>query len=82
MLGTANAVLLRMLIQLEASLASVLAERPAGAEQLAVVTRGIEVALRLSMQVHRFSHLRQVLTEAREAAVRLSGPAEVADRRR
>jgi hypothetical protein len=72
MLGVANGLLIKMLIQLERSIDSVLAECPVGTEYLAVVTRGIETALRLTCQIHRFGHLRHVLSEARAATARLT----------
>ena len=72
MLGVCNGLLMKMLFRLEESIESLLAECPAGSEHFAVVTRGIEVSLRLASQIHRFGHLRYVLNDAREAMARLT----------
>ncbi len=71
MLGVANGMLMKMLLRLEGSIDSVLATCPAGSEHLAVVMRGIEVALRLTLQMSRFTQLRLLLKNAHGATARL-----------
>jgi len=71
MLGVANGMLMKMLFRLEGSIDSVLANCPAGSEHLTVVMRGIEVALRLTLQMSRFTQLRVLLKNAHGATARL-----------
>ena len=71
MLGVANGMLMKMLLQLERSIDIVLGKSPEGLEHLAVVTRGIEVALRLTLQMSRFTQLRLLLKNVHGATARL-----------
>jgi hypothetical protein len=71
MLGVCNGSLMQMLLHLNEAIASVLAERPSGSEHFQILARGIEITLRLTTQVSRFTQLRLVLKEASQATARL-----------
>ena len=72
MLGVCNGSLMRMLLRLQEAIESVLAERPSGSDHIQVLARGIEMTLRLTWQVNRFTQLRLALKEASEATARLT----------
>jgi hypothetical protein len=72
MLGVCNGSLMRMLLHLQDGIECVLAERPTGSEHLQVLARGIEMTLRLTWQINRFTQLRLALKEAGEATARLT----------
>jgi hypothetical protein len=73
MLGVCNGSLIKMLLRLEQAIDNALAESPTGAsEHLPILARGIEMTLRLTWQVNRFTHLRLALKEAGEATARLT----------